>query len=186
MRKIAAPILFVLFALQLYVPAQMIYQQENTLTIGTAYKFKTRPIDPTDPFRGKYITLNYEVNSFQTDEDWSDYSGSVFVYLVTDDEGFAQVKTVSKTLLDIDNDYVIAESNYNYGKTVHFNLPFNRFYMNENKAYDAEVSVREAQRDSTKTCYGIVYIKEGTAVLDNIFIDDVPIQQFIGQYQNKN
>ncbi|WP_350284296.1 GDYXXLXY domain-containing protein [uncultured Croceitalea sp.] len=186
MRNILTAFLFILFAVQLFVPAQMIYQQEDTLVTGTAYKFKTRPIDPTDPFRGKYITLNYELNSFQTNEDWNDYTGNVFVYLTTDTEGFASVETVSKTLLDNENDYVIAESNYNYTKTVNFNLPFNRFYMNENKAYAAEVSVQNAQRDSIKTCYGLVYVKDGTAVLDNVFIDDMPIQQFVTEFQNEN
>ncbi len=186
MRKLLTIALFIVFAAQLLVPAQMIHEQENTLITGTSYKFKTRPIDPTDPFRGKYITLNYELNSFQTDEDWSNYSGNVFVYLTTDAEGFAMVKRVSKTPLDFDEDYIIAKSNYNYGKTVQFNLPFNRFYMNEYKAYDAEISVRTAQRDTTKICYGLVYVKDGTAVLDNVFIDDIPIQKFVNEFQDLN
>lgn len=180
-------LLFLLFAIQLFVPAQMIYQQEDTLDTGTAYKFKTRPIDPTDPFRGKYIVLNYELSSFATnDEGWNDYTGEVFVYLKTDKEGFAAVKTVSKALLDISDDYVIAESKYNGGKTVNFDLPFDRFYMNENKAYDAELSVREAQIDTTKTCYGLVYVKEGSAVLQNVFIDNTPIQEFVDNYQQNS
>lgn len=177
-----------MFAIQFFVPSQMIYQQEDALDTGTAYKFKTQPIDPTDPFRGKFIVLNYDMDSFQTEEDgWNDYSGNVFVYLKTDTEGFAAVKSVSKTLLDTSDDYVIAESNYNYNqdKTVNFDLPFNRFYMNENKAYDAEISVREAQIDSTKICYGLVFVKEGTAVLENVFIDDTSIQQFVEDYQKE-
>lgn len=183
-KSIYITLLFLLFAVQLFVPAQMIYQQEDALDTGTAYKFKTQPIDPTDPFRGKFIILNYDMDSFETDEDgWYDYNGNVFVYLKTDTEGFATVKTVSKTLLDSSDDYVIAESKYNNSKTVNFDLPFNRFYMNENKAYDAEISVRKAQRDTTKICYGLVFIKEGTAVLENVFIDDKPIQEFVKEYQ---
>ncbi len=185
MRKLILILLFLLFAVQLSVPARMIFQQEDTIQEGTAYKFKTRPIDPTDPFRGKYITLNYELNSFETTEDWEEYRGPVFVYLGMDEAGFAKATAVSKTQLDIDQDFVEAESNYNYGKTVHFRLPFNRFYMNEHKAYDAEVSVRETQLDTTKICYGLVYVKDRTAVLDNVFIDDIPIQQFVDQFQNK-
>lgn len=173
-----------MFAVQLFVPAQMIYQQEDTLDTGKAYKFKTRPIDPTDPFRGKYITLSYEINSFQTeDKIWADYYGNVFVYLKTDTDGFAEIKTISQTQLDTSDDYVIVKSKYNHGKTVNFNLPFDRFYMNENKAYDAEISVREAQIDTTKICYGLVFVKEGTAVLENVFIDDTPIQEFVEKYQ---
>lgn len=184
MRKLLIILLFLVFAVQLSVPAKMIFQQEDAIQAGTSYKFKTRPIDPLDPFRGKYISLNYELNSFETTEDWKEYRGPVFVYLGTDGHGFAKATAVSKTLLDTDQDYVKAESNYSYGNKVNFRLPFNRFYMNEHKAYDAEVSVRETQLDTTKTCYGLVYIKDGTAVLENVFIDDVPIQQFVDEFQN--
>lgn len=184
-KPIYITLLFLLFAVQLFVPAQMIYQQEDALDTGMAYKFKTQPIDPTDPFRGKFIVLNYDMDSFQTEEDdWSDYSGNVFVYLKTDIEGFAAVKTVSKTLLDTSDDYVLAESKYNNNNNiVNFDLPFNRFYMNENKAYEAEVSVRKAQIDTTKICYGLVFVKGGTAVLENVFIDETPIQEFVEEYQ---
>lgn len=183
-KSIYIGLLFLLFAVQLFVPAQMIHQQEDTLETGTAYKFKTQPIDPSDPFRGKFIVLNYEMDSFETDEEgWNDYRGDVFVYLKTDAEGFATVKDVSKTLMDTSADYIIAESKYNRNSRVNFDLPFDRFYMNENKAYDAEISVREAQIDTTKICYGLVFIKDGTAVLDNVFIDDTPIQKFVEEFQ---
>lgn len=188
-KSIYITLLFLLFAVQFFVPAQMIYQQEDALDTGTAYKFKTQPIDPTDPFRGKFIVLNYDMDSFETEEEgWNDYSGNVFVYLKTDTEGFAAIKTVSKTILDTSDDYLIAESSYNYNndKTVYFDLAFDRFYMNENKAYDAEVSVRKAQRDTTKICYGLVLVKEGTAVLDNVFIDETPIQEFVEEYQKES
>lgn len=180
-------LLVLLFSIQIFVPAQMIYQQEDALVTGTAYKFKTRPIDPSDPFRGKFVVLNYEIDSFETSEEgWSDYHGNVFVYLQTDAEGYAEVKTVSKTALNILDDYVIAKSDYNYnGTIVNFDLPFNRFYMNEKKAYDAEISVRQAQIDTTKICYGLVYVKDGTAVLENVFIDNTPLQEYVEEYQNK-
>lgn len=173
------------FAVQLFVSARMIYNQEETLKSGTAYKFKTWPIDPSDPFRGKYIVLNHTVRSFETNENWSDYKGKVYVYLKTDTTGFAAIKTVSRDPLPIPEDYVIAQSNYNYGKRVNFTLPFNRFYMNEHKAYDAERTMGLVQGDTTKICYGLVSIKNGTAVLRNVFIDDIPIQQYVENVQTK-
>jgi uncharacterized membrane-anchored protein len=174
-----------LFAVQLFVPAQMVYQQEDALDTGTPYKFKTQPLDPSDPFRGKFIVLNYEIDSFETEENWDLYNGPIYVYLKTDTEGFAAVKTVRKTKINTSDDYIIVESKHNYGKTINFDLPFNRFYMNENKAYDAEISVRKAQIDTTKICYGLVFVKDGAAVLENVFIDDLPIQEFVKEYQQK-
>jgi len=53
--------LFLLFGvmvlLQWFVPSKMIWNQEDILTNGELYKFECKPIDPYDPFRGKYITL---------------------------------------------------------------------------------------------------------------------------------
>ncbi len=185
-KSVAIIVLFLLFAVQLFVPAQMIYEQEDTLYSGTAYKFKTQPIDPSDPFRGKYIVLNYEMDSFETnDESWNGYFGTLFIYLETDAKGFASVKTISKTQLDSSDDYFITKTHYNYNGKVEFELPFNRFYMNEYKAYDAEISVRKAQADRTKTCYGLVYLKEGTGVLENVYIDDKPILEFVEEYQQE-
>lgn len=182
-KPIYISLLLLLFAAQLFIPSQMIYQQEDTLRTGTAYKFKTEPIDPTDPFRGKYITLNYDMDSYETnEEDWP-YKSPVFVYLKTDNQGFAAVKTLSKILLDTEDDYVVAESYNIYKGKLNFSLPFDRFYMNENKALDAQISVRKAQMDTSRTCYALVYIKDGTAVLEDVLINDVSIQKFVEEYQ---
>ena len=60
-------ILFIILAVaQIAVPAQMIFGREAILKAGTAYKFSTEPVDPSDPFKGKYITLNYDVNNIKT------------------------------------------------------------------------------------------------------------------------
>jgi uncharacterized membrane-anchored protein len=45
---------------QLYVPLQMMFNQEDIMKTGTEFKFQTAPIDPYDPFRGKYITLFFK------------------------------------------------------------------------------------------------------------------------------
>jgi len=182
-KYIYTTLLLVLFAVQIFVPAQMVYLQEDALDTGRAYKFKTQPIDPSDPFRGKYITLNYEIDSYQSDEkNWPE-NDKVYVYLKNDKEGYAAIKTVSKTKLDLREDYILTKPYSTYDGHIRIDFAFNRFYMNENKAYDAEVSVRNAQRDSVQVCYGLVYVKQGVAVLDNVFINDQPIQQFVEAYQ---
>lgn len=69
MKTIHIFLIFVLVAaLQLFIPAQMILKQETILKKGTAYKFKAQPVDPSDPFKGKYINLNYEIDSFKTND----------------------------------------------------------------------------------------------------------------------
>ncbi len=173
----------VLVFVQFFVPIQMIWKQENVLVSGEAYKFKTRPIDPTDPFRGKYITLHYEMNSFIKNDTSYAYGDKIRVYIKKDSNGFAMPVAISKKPLDGAQDFVMAKVTGNYNKEISFDLPFNRFYMEETKAYDAEKAYRKINRDSLKeNVYAEVYIKDGVSVLKNVIIDEIPIQEYVEQY----
>ena len=89
----------VLAVFQLFTPTKMILDQEAVLKKGIAYKFKTQPVDPSDPFRGKYITLSYDISSFKTNDSLWERNQPVYVYLTTDSLGFAKINSVSKTVL---------------------------------------------------------------------------------------
>ncbi|OED36702.1 hypothetical protein AB832_05475 [Flavobacteriaceae bacterium (ex Bugula neritina AB1)] len=174
-------IIFIVIALaQIFVPIQMIMDSEDTIDSGKAYRFKTRPIDPTDPFRGKYITLQYEVNHFITSDSTYVVGEEIYVYIQNDNEGFAEVYDVSKEPLDIEKDYVKTRVTYYYKGKVSFQLPFNTFYMEETKAYDAELAYNKANRDSlSNNIYALVYVKGDRAILKDVFINDIPIQEFV-------
>ena len=110
-------ILFSLFALmvlaQLLAPSQMIYDQENILANGKLFKFKTQPVDPNDPFRGKYISLSFEQNKIFVKNSTNFHEGeTVFVKLKTDTNGFAKITSISKTEPAEDLDYLKLKINY--------------------------------------------------------------------------
>lgn len=74
---------------QIFVPTKMIFDQEHVISTGNVYKFKIRPIDPSDPFKGKYIHLNHDINSVPTnDATWFNYE-PIFISLTTDSLGYA-------------------------------------------------------------------------------------------------
>ena len=173
-------IVFIIVSIaQIWVPIHMIMDSEKALVSGKAYKFKTRPIDPTDPFRGKYITLQYEINRFNSKDSYIK-GEEIYVYLKEDKEGFAEVSDVSKVLLPNKGDYVLANVIYDREDLVSFQLPFNVFYMEESKAYDAELAYNRINRDSSSNnVYALVYIKDDKAVLENVFIDDIPISEYV-------
>lgn len=178
--------IFIVVAIaQLYIPTSMILQQENVIDSGVAYKFRTRPLDPSDPFKGKYIRLNYDITSVPTtDSTWTGYD-DIYVALDTDCLGFAKVKTISREV-PVKSDYIKTKVDwYNYyDREVQFSLPFNEFYMNESKAYDAEIAHAEAQTDSlANTTYALVYVLNGNAVLDNVFINDIPIAHYVDKQE---
>jgi len=181
---------FVALALvQLFVPAQMIWGREKVLSQGTAYKFKTRPVDPNDPFRGKYITLNYELNSAETKDTLWIRNEDVYVKLSKDSLGFASVSKVSRSKFEVSDDFVKAKVRwYNSNEQkVNFDLEFDRYYMEESKAYDAELVYTESLRDSLpeNDTYAIVFVKGGEAVLADVIINEMSIKDYVEKENNK-
>jgi len=175
-------ILFIILAIvQLCIPAQMINHRESILKEGKVFKFKTEPVDPSDPFKGKYIYLNYELRSFKVDNVVWKPSQDIYISIINDSLGFAKASAIHEEAPK-NGDFVMAKvDRYSSAKeVVRFTFPFNEFYMEESKAYDAEVAHRNAQRDSLpNSTYALVYIKEGEAVLSNVFINDIPIAEFV-------
>lgn len=181
-RKTIVLIAFVLMALaQLYVPGKMIWDNERVWLRGTTHHFKTAPVDPTDIFRGKYIDLNYAGNIIKVDDegDWT-MGEEVFGELAIDPEGFSYISSLVKEEPDGDKEYLKLTVRYvpDYGHNeVHVNFPFDRFYMEESKAWPAELSYQEASRDTTSNTYAAVSILDGEAVLKDVLIDGVSIKE---------
>ncbi|WP_372746450.1 GDYXXLXY domain-containing protein [Lutibacter sp.] len=182
--------LFIVVAfMQLFVPAKMILTQESILKTGTAFKFKTTPIDPSDPFRGKYIDLNFEENKFkiQNKKDWV-LNEDIYVLIENNNQGFAVIKDVVKEKPSSEINFIKAKvqyiQSYKTIKNITIEYPFQRFYMEESKAKEAENLHREALKNEYTTTYALVYLKNGEAVLKNVFINNTPIQDAVMHHQN--
>ncbi|MFT4850109.1 MAG: putative membrane-anchored protein [Cyclobacteriaceae bacterium] len=182
-KKILLSVFILVAIVQLYVPAKMILDREDILNTGKDYKFKTEPIDPNDPFRGKYITLRYEEDmiEIQNEADW--VSGEIiYVFLTPDKEGFAKVQSVSKENGTNNQDFLKAKVNYvtsNGSNKLTIDYPFDRYYMEESKAYDAELTYRKSQLDTTEIAYAVVSIKDGEAVLKDVLINGVSLREIV-------
>ena len=50
-------------AAQLIVPVALIGANELALATGTHVTLLTQPVDPLDPFRGRYVALSYEISN---------------------------------------------------------------------------------------------------------------------------
>ncbi len=183
-------VLFLLVALaQLYVPAKMIWDQEDVLKNGSEYKFKTAPVDPNDPFRGKYITLNFDNNTFEVEnnKDWQQ-GDEIYVSITNGSDGFAKIASISKKKPTDQQDFVKATVGFAMGKgsRISIDYPFDTYYMEESKAYGAELTYQRSQLDSTQTTFALVHIKNGKAVLKDVLIDGVPIREIVKKEHLKN
>ncbi len=171
---------FILVALaQLYVPASMIFEREDILSNGKEFRFRAAPVDPYDPFRGKFITLNYRNNSIvvKSENEWT-MNENVYAILTEDPDGFAQIKSISREKPAGTQDFVTAKVGnliYNDTLQVIIEYPFVRFYMEESKAPRAEIEYNNALRDSTRVTWALVSIKNGEAVLKDVLIDGVSV-----------
>lgn len=181
--------LIILALVQLYVPGSMIYEREVILKEGTEYKFKTAPIDPNDPFRGKYINLRFEQNSIKVADanNWK-RSEDIFTILSIDSLGFAYPKSISKVEPNDGEIYIASQVNFIQKKSneLFIDYPFDRFYMDEFKAYEAGQTYRKSQEDQDKTTYALVSIKDGNAVLKDVLIDGVSIREIVKSNQLKS
>lgn len=183
--KVLLLVLFlVVVAAQLYVPASMILNRESVLEEGAVYKFKTAPIDPSDPFRGKYIWLNFEADIFTvSDKDAWESGETVYARIDRDEDGFARLADVTKTAPE-EGDYITTTVSFvDNDNDLYLDYDFEVFYMEESKAYDAELLYREARRDSLRTTYALVHIKEGDVVVSDVLIDGKPIREIVIERQ---
>jgi uncharacterized membrane-anchored protein len=162
--------LFVLVVIaQWYVPAKMILDQESALRSGKEYKFRTAPVDPSDFFRGKYITLSFRDTRYSVPagEEWRQ-GDDIYAVLVNDREGFATIGNVSKKIPRGDIDFVkarVAFVTMDSIRTIMLDYPFNRFYMEESKAPRAERIYNESRNDTTRKTYALVSVLGSKAVL---------------------
>lgn len=183
MKKITFALLAFAFLMQWFVPLNMIMQQEDILKEGTTFKFKTQPIDPNDPFRGKFVVLNYEADRMDVSNGELWFKGEpVFVRIQENAAGFAEIASLEKIAPIDEQDYVKAEIAYVWGDDpvrVRINYPFERFYMEESKAPKAEAMFRDLWRDSTTNVYGLVVINEGKAALEDVLVDGVSIRDAV-------
>ena len=178
-----------LIVAQIAVPFRMIQQREAVLREGELFRFKTQPIDPADPFQGRYVWLRIEKNYIQLSEqvaDTIDYNDRGYAVLNTDGQGFARftewsfekptdtqnflkTKALGKSVRWED----ASESNNGERLCIYqglrIDIPFTRFYMDEAKAPRAEIRAREASQN--EDCWVEVRILNGQAVIEDVIAE---------------
>ncbi len=189
MKKITIGLFLMMCLVQWLVPANMIYDSETVIRNGTPYKFKTVPIDPSDPFRGKYITLNFEANSVTLPDSAGWRPGEeIYVAFATDSADFAKAQAIYREEPDTGS-YLKTRVSYittNETFQVFFEIPFDRFYLEESKASQAEQVYWKSLLDSTQVTYGLVRMGAGTAVLKDVMINDKSIVEIINELNADN
>ena len=175
----------VLVIVQLAVPLSMINQREMTLREGVRYKFRTAPVDPADAFRGRYVALQIEQQNVAVPEGAALASGQkACAVLENDDAGFARIRQLTADR-PRGNASIPVTISYLYGTNAHIQVPFDRYYMSEYRAPQAESAYWSASRRTNQTAHVTVRVLDGFAVLEELYIDDIPIKEFLKREAKK-
>jgi uncharacterized membrane-anchored protein len=180
--KILKALLILVAAGQLAIPATMILQRERTLRDGHVYKFRTRPVDPYDAFRGRYVQLGFEQDHAPLTGENISNGATGYARLETDAEGFAIVRAVTPEPPE-QGDFLKVRVIYaawnNKAGEAHFRMPFDRFYLEETKAPAAERAYREHSRQGgARDAYVIVRVRAGQGVIENLYVAGQPIAEY--------
>jgi len=170
--------------IQIAMPVSMIVRREIVLCSGRQFRFRTAPVDPYDAFRGRYVALRIE-------EGRAPIAGGVklirnqkvYAHVKEDDKGFARIVSVGVVRPDGDA-YIQAKVKYVRGTEVQLRLPFDRYYMDEKSAPAAEAAYRKHSRRGSKDAYVTVRVKSGFAVVEELYVNEKPILEFIKDNSN--
>lgn len=137
-------------------------------------KFKVVLRDPYDPMRGRYVVLNVEPDRITEKQVvgeilWRD---KAFLVLEKDAKGFGRAVRLVKDRKNIKKGEIFVKvsrvyNHYNDKKEYGFELPFNRFYLNEFKAPQLEKELQHVTKkfDMILT---VKFLKNGLWAVSNL------------------
>ncbi len=167
----------VIALIQAFVPVNMIIHHEEVLTDGNLYKFKCAPVDPNDPFRGKFVALAYEAERHDIAAANFKEGEQVFVLLEKDADGYAKIGTVQSDEFNT-GDYFLAKIRGVSEYQLLLEFPFNRYYIEESKAKAAETVYGRTNQEAVAH----IYVKKGSAVLKKLMIGNKTIDAAAEEY----
>lgn len=155
------------------------------------YTFETEIYDPYDPMRGRYVRLNFKQNRVRLPNKnvkLLEWGGPCYAVLEANPDGTAQIIDLVTDVkqLPAGKDFLKVRYTYferNFDKKNHEQertgvhiilLPFDRFYLNERLAPEAETEVRENTRRG-KAFVRVKIYRNGNFALDDLIVDGKPI-----------
>lgn len=157
-----------------------IMNYEKILKEGETFYFKVLPLDPYDPFRGRYVTLRF-ANASQAPlaQGQSKENQALGYAILGHHENFDSVKeiTFSKPR---EGSFLEVSINENRQKQasaiVYFSLPYDRFYMREDVAPKAEKVLRLRSGVEVKAKLKVL---NGKGVIEELLVGETPLSEFI-------
>jgi uncharacterized membrane-anchored protein len=196
-------VLFLAALAQITTVGWMIGKREHILARGTPVKFVAAPRDPADPFHGRYVALRLDA-TFRSNSDFNS-AIDTWANIELDQQGYAIITTltekkpVGRLCLRVREVQLLPDPRIqNYSSTdtedlpdVLYNcdFPFDRYYMNEKAAPEAEESYRKATRATPgkddaahrRDTYLVVRVLNGEGVAEQLYVDGKPVEELLAE-----
>ena len=171
-------------AAQLAVPAQMIRTQQQLLAEGSLHRFRTAPVDPADPFRGRYVALRFDAECVPADSlpHSVDTRRRLYARLQRGDDGYTVLASLHEQ--PPAGEYLLVRpAGWGCGeREQRVLLPFDRYYMDEALAPQAELAYLALNRRGEAgvlpaNTYVTVRVLGDDAALEELYLDGKPVRQ---------
>lgn len=176
--------LFALVAVvQLAVAGGAIIRSEVALRRGEVFRFRIQPVDPVDAFRGRYVAIRFTLDRAPAPDGLELRQGQwVYIPLQPGGDGWAAFGPASPDPPE-SGAYLRLRPGGIYPdedgrRRVWVTLPFNRYYMDEDLAPEAERAARGSRRGQ-RDAFVTVRVFRGAGVLEELYLDGVPIHEWL-------
>jgi uncharacterized membrane-anchored protein len=187
-RRLGIFALFVATAIaQWAVPGSLIWKSERILAEGKQFRFRTRPVDPADLFRGRYVAIGIERDTVDLDRvpaEGEFRRGSVmYASLAVDAAGFAYPAALTP-VPPPGADAVrvrVGWANRQPGigaKNISVEYPFARYYAGEKSAPRIEGAVANPEILRQGETWVTVRVLGGDALIEDLFIAGKPAREY--------
>jgi uncharacterized membrane-anchored protein len=185
--RAAQVLLAVGIAMQWAVPGYLIQRGQATLQDGAVYRLRTAPVDPVDPFRGRYVVLDFEAASITLlKPDPALHAGQrVYAPIRVGVDGYAELAPPLPAPPQ-SGDYLTVTVLWINGTELRLQLPFDRYYLDETLAPEAERRYWDANRagdddaeDPRRPAWVQVRVLDGYALTEELFIDGRPVHELL-------
>ena len=158
----------------LYFPIKKIIKYE--FSPAEVYDFKVTGADPYDPARGHYLALRvYPEKAAKKVR----YLTEKYAVITAGEDGFAAVSDI----IDKPDGRPCVKLNKTYGANIRY--PFNRFYINEDLAAEAEQILRDAERTKKMCLLRVRVYDDGASSVDDLQIDGKSIRKLAAESLKK-
>lgn len=176
--KLLRVLIFAVVALaQMAVPAWAVWMRNQTLAKGKTWKFRTAPVDPVDAVRGRYVALAFAAEKVPQAERLPPASVA-YAFLKEGSNGFAEIDHLSTTAAT-GNNVMKVEPGAWWDGSQHVDFPFDRFWLTEKVAPEADRAYASSSREEKANAYVTVRVHDGDAALEQLYIDDQPLPEYL-------